>query len=863
MSSQTPRESSLVRRYILRLYVGIGICLVLAVPAGFHSAAAISSLRNIPVEWLPRSTPLRAEFYEFVDKFGITDMAFISWPDAKLLEPTDFRSRPSEPQPRTEKQIRANAIRLVVSLLEPLTAEHAARPSTDSLTPWPEGTRPEWGDRFHRDVRELCQSETPLDWIRSGTQVRDQLMKPPLGLSDRAARARLRGSMVSTDGKQTGIMISLGQSTSDVHRQLLPMIREAIARLAELPVEQIALVGGPVDGAAVDTASIISINRYSLPASVVAAVLCWICLRSIALSVAIIGVAVIGQGMVLAMVYYSGMDMNAILIVLPPLVFVLTVSAGIHLSNYFIDIVRHSMLDSDDRSTTAVASRADLAVAASEAMRLGTRPCFLASFTTVVGLSSLALVRLQPVQVFGLVASFGVMLTLGLLILVLPGAMLFTRIRYDESASSSFTSVPSTTSMSWVDRFVRCQLRFPWLVILVFVMMTGTAMVGLDRLKTSVSVPEMFSPESDLREQYAWYEKNLGATMTTDLLLTYEATSKVPPLDQLVEVTRVHGSLLKIDSVGAAMSAVTFLPRISSASSLSAIAARSVTRKKLLDKDSSIYQLGFVARDDIDSKDLSGSESSDTENIDATLTWRITLRMFQSEDSDFGPIIDQIRTTVREVIQSNPNGSSPEVSLTGHMVVVQGSQEILLSDLFRSFMTAFGIIAVVMIVFLRSLWGGLIAMIPNLVPTAFLFGMMGWLNLPLDIGSVMTASVALGIAVDDNVHLLSRFRNFRLGGHPQREAARLALKQCGMAMLQTTIVCSTSLLVYGLSDFVPTRRFAFFMLGLLSVAWLGVSILLPAMMASSLGRQLVAGLFEDDQASNASAPNTASSPESS
>ena len=863
MSSKAPHESPLIRKYILRLYAGIGICLALAAPAGIHSAAAISSLRNIPVQWLPRSTPLRAEFEQFVDKFGITDMAFVSWPDASLREPTDFKSRSSDQRERTTKQIRADAIRLAVALLEPLTAEHNSRPETESLTPWLEGTRPEWVDRFHHEARQLCQSETPLDWIRSGTQVRDQLMKPPLGLSDRAARTRLRGSMVSTDGTQTGIMISLGKSTSHVHRQLLPMIREAIARLAELPVEQIALVGGPVDGAAVDTASIISINRYSLPASVVAAVLCWICLRSIALSVAIIGVAVIGQGMVLAMVYYSGMDMSAILIVLPPLVFVLTVSAGIHLSNYFIDIVRHSMLDSDDRSTAATASRSDLAVAASEAMRLGTRPCFLAAFTTVVGLSSLALVRLQPVQVFGLVASFGVMLTLGLLILVLPGAMLFTRIRCDKSVSSSFTSAPSTTPMTWVDRFIRCQLHYPWLVILAFLMMTGIAMVGLNRLKTSVSVPKMFAPESDLRKQYAWYENNLGATMTTDLLLTYGATSNVPPLDQLVEVTRVHGSLLKIDSVGAAMSAVTFLPRISSRPSLSAIAARSVTRKKLADKDSSIYQLRFLSWDNLGPEDWNDAENIDPENSNANLTWRITLRMFQSEDTDFGPIIDQIRTTVREVIQSNENGTSPEVSLTGHMVVVQGSQEILLSDLFRSFMTAFGIIAVVMVIFLRSLWGGLVAMIPNLVPTAFLFGMMGWLNFPLDIGSVMTASVALGIAVDDNVHLLSRFRNFRTEGFPQREAARLALNQCGMAMLQTTIVCSTSLLAYGLSDFVPTRRFAFFMLGLLSVAWLGVSILLPAMMASSLGRQLTVGLFHDEQAANPSTPNTASSPESS
>ena len=102
--------------------------------------------------------------------------------------------------------------------------------------------------------------------------------------------------------------------------------------------------------------------------------------------------------------------MNAVLIVLPPLIFVLTVSAGIHLSNYYLDAA----------SDFPELSRAE---AARLAMKAGVPPCCLATGTTVVGLSSLMLVRLEPVRIFGGVASLGVIVTLVLLFLLLPGAM--------------------------------------------------------------------------------------------------------------------------------------------------------------------------------------------------------------------------------------------------------------------------------------------------------------------------------------------------------------------------------------------------------------------------------------------------------
>jgi hypothetical protein len=102
----------------------------------------------------------------------------------------------------------------------------------------------------------------------------------------------------------------------------------------------------------------------------------------------------------------------------------------------------------------------------------------------------------------------------------------------------------------------------------------------------------------------------------------------------------------------------------------------------------------------------------------------------------------------------------------------------------------------------------------------------------------MSASVALGIAVDDTVHLLSRFGSRRARGLGQIRAAYGALSQCFWAMFQTTLVCGLALMVYWFSDFVPTSQFSLFMFGLLSAALLGVVFLLPTLMSTPLGRWL-------------------------
>src|SRR5690606_7806997 len=95
---------------------------------------------------------------------------------------------------------------------------------------------------------------------------------------------------------------------------------------------------------------------------------------------------------------------------------------------------------------------------------------------------------------------------------------------------------------------------------------------------------------------------------------------------------------------------------------------------------------------------------------------------------------------------------------------------------------------------------------------------------------------ALGIAVDDTIHFLSWFGRGVSEGLPRRKSIRLAFERCSGAMLQTTVICGLGLLVFSLSAFVPTSRFAWLMASMLGMGLIGDLILLPALLAGPLGR---------------------------
>jgi predicted RND superfamily exporter protein len=128
-------------------------------------------------------------------------------------------------------------------------------------------------------------------------------------------------------------------------------------------------------------------------------------------------------------------------------------------------------------------------------------------------------------------------------------------------------------------------------------------------------------------------------------------------------------------------------------------------------------------------------------------------------------------------------------------------------------------------------------MVPNIIPIWLVFGGLGYLGTPVDIGLMMTGSITLGISVDCTFHFLVYYREAYRNGCSSAEACRRALAHSGGPMLESTVICSVGMLALCLSSFVPTARFGSMMAAQMLASLLGDLVLLPALLCCRPGRQ--------------------------
>lgn len=161
------------------------------------------------------------------------------------------------------------------------------------------------------------------------------------------------------------------------------------------------------------------------------------------------------------------------------------------------------------------------------------------------------------------------------------------------------------------------------------------------------------------------------------------------------------------------------------------------------------------------------------------------------------------------------------------------------SSLLTTMAQSFGItvvgVTLMMVLALRSVRLGLLAMVPNLLPVLVAVGGMGWAGVRLDFATVMVAGIALGIAVDDTVRCLHRYRReLDVVGDPATAVTR-ALASVGRAMMTTSAVLCAGFSLMALSAFPPHRTFGLVLAGTMAVALLCDLLLMPALLVAAPG----------------------------
>jgi predicted RND superfamily exporter protein len=219
--------------------------------------------------------------------------------------------------------------------------------------------------------------------------------------------------------------------------------------------------------------------------------------------------------------------------------------------------------------------------------------------------------------------------------------------------------------------------------------------------------------------------------------------------------------------------------------------------------------------------------------------WRISLRVPGLADIDYGVFVKDIEAQVDQLLAAEQARDIQGIEgalYTGLAPVVYRAQRVLLEGLISSFFWAFVMIAAIMTIVFRDLRAGLFTMLPNVWPVAMVFGMMSWLGIELDIGTMMTAGVAMGVCVDDTVHFANWYRRASELGLSRRDSSLMAYENSAGPIYQSTAIVALGLVIFALSNFMPTQRFGLLMCALLIFGLIADLILTPVMLAGPMGK---------------------------
>ena len=208
----------------------------------------------------------------------------------------------------------------------------------------------------------------------------------------------------------------------------------------------------------------------------------------------------------------------------------------------------------------------------------------------------------------------------------------------------------------------------------------------------------------------------------------------------------------------------------------------------------------------------------------------ITLNIYNAGSYQYQLFFDQISRDVDEVFGPLKDELPElEVYLTGSMALLMRMADEVARSQYNSFALALGVISLIMILTLGSIQGGLMAMIPNLIPALLGIGLMGLIGIPLDTDTLLIAPLIIGIAVDDTIHFMTHYRMELIRTGSISESLKSTIADVGQAVMFTSMVLGLGFALLSFSDYLGMAKMGFFGAAAIFVALLCDLFLIPAM----------------------------------
>lgn len=567
------------------------------------------------------------------------------------------------------------------------------------------------------------------------------------------------GNLISPDGKVGAVLLRLKSKPKDPDF-LKGYVSELRELLRTFPWRGVRLyaAGSPVEQYDL-TDSIQRDQKVFIPSVIIFLILAtFLIYRNFPSVIVAMSVVAVTLVWTFGTISLMGHPLNIINSLLGPVVMIISVTSAIHLINLFCELRPHHTSLKECISMTFE----HLAV-----------PCFLASATTVAGFLSLLLNRVPAVQSFGLCASIGTVYSFVVVMVLTP--VLLPVLPFKRGCESEGTR--HFFNVVLVGALEKIEFNLKWFLLWGSVGVVALALVGTTRLRIDTNLIRDLKPDSPLAAATRLIDERLAGVYSLGLTLERLDGGTIAVLETLQKTDRFNEFLESQPEITKVNSLVPLIKRVHEARTGGPSGFR-------LPEDAGTLKTYLERMAAQDNPDFWSFISRDFKTL------RLEARM-KAVGTEKGSALED---RIWEYVNKNFGGEY-EVQMTGSVVLLGQMAKQLVSNQIRSLGFTFVLILLIISIFFRSFKMGLLASLPNLIPIAGLYGLMGWTGIELSTPTAMISSVSLGLIVDAAVHFLYRFRYEFEHRHHYLQALHHTYRNVGQAL-----VVATMILVFGFAS---------------------------------------------------------------
>ena len=502
---------------------------------------------------------------------------------------------------------------------------------------------------------------------------------------------------------------------------------------------------------------------------------------------------------------------------------------------------------------------------------------FLTSFTTSIGFFSLCMTNIKLTKDFGLILGIGVFVMFAMMIVVLPLLLLLTSPPKRKNTKRLIKG-GSYRFVLWVYSFV---VRRSKIIAFSSIVVFAIVAVGLFKIDYNVSILDDLKPTNQIYKDIETIEGNMGGVFPIEILV--EFNEKIP-LKGEIDYNKINNDkykqayqsklekikIFKLDNFGKTLTKQDSVEnKIKTIKEVDGEINRSIIKsinnfKEEVLKINKITNVNAVtdlfprliasdAFQKYDSLKIQTNLSFNSNHsefyikeIQSILNSRSEEVLLNSVSNFITPDFKTVRFSGRMLnikaqeaqdikteisrLSKKYFGEDVKVSVTGSTFLALKTADHLVYNLTNSFGIAFLIIFVSMVILFKSFRLSLVAVLPNVIPLMLAAAVMGFQDIKLRPTTAMTFAIALGIAVDDTIHFLARFRQEFSKNNNIQLAVKNTLLTTGKAIISTTMVLSLGFAVLYFSELMPNHEFGILATIILVVALIGSILLLPALL---------------------------------